>query len=98
MQDCIIETGNPAGNGREQTEKGNEKMTFTEIKNQLEADGNDAAELDAMLKAFEDADSFSEKEYYQNQLYGFICGLAALRYITPDDVNDVMNRLDCGIL
>lgn len=73
-------------------------MTFTSIINKLDNEGMDTVEVKAMVEAFKDAKGFNEIDYYQNQLYGFICGLAALKYITPDDVNEIMNNLESGDL
>lgn len=70
-------------------------MKYTDIVERLKADGKDTCEIESMLDAYKDAD-FNDIEFYQNQLYGVLCGLAVLGYITPDQVNEIQNELEMG--
>ncbi|MCC8157274.1 MAG: hypothetical protein LIO54_08365 [Oscillospiraceae bacterium] len=71
-------------------------MTYTKIIEKLDNYGMDTVEVKAMMAAFQEADDYESIEFYQNQLYGFLCGLAALHWITPDEVNGIMNELEAG--
>lgn len=72
-------------------------MKYSQIIDKLDTYGMDTVEVKAMFDAFKDASDYEDIEFYQNQLYGFLCGLAALRWITPDEVNEIMNNLEAGV-
>ncbi|MCD8224773.1 MAG: hypothetical protein LUC99_08025 [Clostridiales bacterium] len=69
-------------------------MTITEIVEKLDREGKDTVEIKTMMTAYREAEGIANLEYYQNQIYGFICGLAALRYISPSEINEVMNDME----
>ncbi len=70
-------------------------MTYTSLIERLKADGKDTCEVEAMANAFKES-GYTDFEFYQNQLYGVLVGLAIMGYITPDEAIGIMNELEAG--
>ncbi|MCD7981920.1 MAG: hypothetical protein LUF32_06355 [Clostridiales bacterium] len=69
-------------------------MTITEIAEKLDTEGKDTVEIKAIMTAYSEAEGIADLEYYQNQIYGFVCGLAALRYISSNEISEIMNDME----
>ena len=69
---------------------------LNELMNRLTAEGRDLSELERMVGDLEDAETCSDIDYYEGQIYGVLVGLSIMGYITPDEVNSIQNAVEEG--
>lgn len=66
------------------------------LMNRLAAEGRDITELERMVGDMEEAETCTDIDYYEGQIYGVLTGLCIMGYITPDEVNDIQNAVEEG--
>lgn len=66
------------------------------LMNRLAAEGRDITELERMVGDLEEAETCTDIDYYEGQIYGVLTGLCIMGYITPDEVNDIQNAVEEG--
>lgn len=66
------------------------------LMNRLAAEGRDITELERMVSDLEEAETCTDIDYYEGQIYGVLTGLCIMGYITPDEVNDIQNAVEEG--
>lgn len=66
------------------------------LMNRLDAEGRDITELERMVGDLEEAETCTDIDYYEGQIYGVLTGLCIMGYITPDEVNGIQNAVEEG--
>lgn len=66
------------------------------LMNRLAAEGRDITELERMVSDLEEAETCTDIDYYEGQIYGVLTGLCIMGYITPDEVNSIQNAVEEG--
>lgn len=66
------------------------------LMNRLAAEGRDITELERMVGDLEEAETCTDVDYYEGQIYGVLTGLCIMGYITPDEVNSIQNAVEEG--
>lgn len=66
------------------------------LMNRLAAEGRDITELERMVGDLEEAETCTDVDYYEGQIYGVLTGLCIMGYITPDEVNGIQNAVEEG--
>lgn len=66
------------------------------LMNRLAADGRDITELERMVGDLEEAETCTDIDYYEGQIYGVLTGLCIMGYITPDEVDGIQNAVEEG--
>lgn len=66
------------------------------LMNRLAAEGRDITELERMVGDLEEAETCTDIDYYEGQIYGVLTGLCIMGYITPDEVNSIQNAVEEG--
>lgn len=66
------------------------------LMNRLTAEGLDISELERMVGDLEDAETCSDVDYYEGQIYGVLVGLSIMGYITADEANSIQNAVEEG--
>lgn len=66
------------------------------LMNRLAAEGRDTTELERMVGDLEEAETCTDIDYYEGQIYGVLTGLCIMGYITPDEVNSIQNAVEEG--
>lgn len=64
------------------------------LMNRLAAEGRDITELERMIGDLEEAETCTDIDYYEGQIYGVLTGLCIMGYITPDEVNGIQNAVE----
>lgn len=64
------------------------------LMNRLAAEGRDITELERMVGDLEEAETCTDIDYYEGQIYGVLTGLCIMGYITPDEVNGIQNAIE----
>lgn len=64
------------------------------LMNRLAAEGRDTTELERMVGDLEEAETCTDIDYYEGQIYGVLTGLCIMGYITPDEVNGIQNAVE----
>ncbi len=64
------------------------------LMNRLAAEGRDITELERMVGDLEEAETCTDIDYYEGQIYGVLTGLCIMGYITPDEVNGIQNAVE----
>lgn len=64
------------------------------LMNRLAAEGRDITELERMIGDLEEAETCTDIDYYEGQIYGVLTGLCIMGYITPDEVNSIQNAVE----
>lgn len=64
------------------------------LMNRLAAEGRDITELERMVGDLEEAETCTDVDYYEGQIYGVLTGLCIMGYITPDEVNGIQNAVE----
>lgn len=64
------------------------------LMNRLAAEGRDITELERMVGDLEEAETCTDIDYYEGQIYGVLTGLCIMGYITPDEVNSIQNAVE----
>lgn len=64
------------------------------LMNRLAAEGRDITELERMIGDLEEAETCTDVDYYEGQIYGVLTGLCIMGYITPDEVNSIQNAVE----
>lgn len=67
-----------------------------DLMNRLAAEGRDITELERMVSDLEEAETCTDIDYYEGQIYGVLTGLCIMGYITPDEVNSIQNAVEEG--
>lgn len=67
-----------------------------DLMNRLAAEGRDITELERMIGDLEEAETCTDIDYYEGQIYGVLTGLCIMGYITPDEVNGIQNAVEEG--
>lgn len=67
-----------------------------DLMNRLAAEGRDITELERMVGDLEEAETCTDIDYYEGQIYGVLTGLCIMGYITPDEVNGIQNAVEEG--
>lgn len=67
-----------------------------DLMNRLAAEGRDITELERMVSDLEEAETCTDIDYYEGQIYGVLTGLCIMGYITPDEVNGIQNAVEEG--
>lgn len=67
-----------------------------DLMNRLAAEGRDITELERMISDLEEAETCTDIDYYEGQIYGVLTGLCIMGYITPDEVNGIQNAVEEG--
>lgn len=67
-----------------------------DLMNRLAAEGRDITELERMVSDLEEAETCTDIDYYEGQVYGVLTGLCIMGYITPDEVNGIQNAVEEG--
>lgn len=65
-----------------------------DLMNRLAAEGRDITELERMVGDLEEAETCTDVDYYEGQIYGVLTGLCIMGYITPDEVNGIQNAVE----
>lgn len=65
-----------------------------DLMNRLAAEGRDITELERMIGDLEEAETCTDIDYYEGQIYGVLTGLCIMGYITPDEVNGIQNAVE----
>lgn len=65
-----------------------------DLMNRLAAEGRDVTELERMIGDLEEAETCTDIDYYEGQIYGVLTGLCIMGYITPDEVNSIQNAVE----
>lgn len=65
-----------------------------DLMNRLAAEGRDITELERMVGDLEEAETCTDVDYYEGQIYGVLTGLCIMGYITPDEVNSIQNAVE----
>lgn len=65
-----------------------------DLMNRLAAEGRDITELERMVSDLEEAETCTDIDYYEGQIYGVLTGLCIMGYITPDEVNSIQNAVE----
>ena len=66
------------------------------LMNRLAAEGRDITELERMVGDLEEAETCTDIDYHEGQIYGVLTGLCIMGYITPDEVNSIQNAVEEG--
>lgn len=66
------------------------------LMNRLAAEGRDITELERMVSDLEEAETCTDIDYYEGQIYGVLTGLCIMGYITTDEVNSIQNAVEEG--
>lgn len=66
------------------------------LMNRLAAEGRDITELERMVGDLEEAETCTDVDYYEGQIYGVLTGLCIMGYITPDEVDGIQNAVEEG--
>lgn len=66
------------------------------LMNRLAAEGRDITELERMVGDLEEAETCTDIDYYEGQIYGVLTGLCIMGYITPDEVDGIQNAVEEG--
>ena len=66
------------------------------LMNRLAAEGRDITELERMVGDLEEAETCTNIDYYEGQIYGVLTGLCIMGYITPDEVDSIQNAVEEG--
>lgn len=66
------------------------------LMNRLADEGRDITELERMVGDLEEAETCTDIDYYEGQIYGVLTGLCIMGYITPDEVNGIQNAVEEG--
>lgn len=66
------------------------------LMNRLAAEGRDITELERMVGDLEEAETCTDIDYYEGQIYGVLTGLCIMGCITPDEVNGIQNAVEEG--
>lgn len=66
------------------------------LMNRLAAEGRDITELERMVGDLEEAETCTDIDYYEGQIYGVLTGLCIMGYITPDEVDSIQNAVEEG--
>lgn len=66
------------------------------LMNRLAAEGRDITELERMVGDLEEAETCTDIDYYEGQIYGVLTGLCIMGYITTDEVNSIQNAVEEG--
>ena len=66
------------------------------LMNRLAAEGRDITELERMVGDLEEAETCTDIDYYEGQIYGVLTGLCIMGYITTDEVNGIQNAVEEG--
>lgn len=66
------------------------------LMNRLAAEGHDITELERMIGDLEEAETCTDIDYYEGQIYGVLTGLCIMGYITPDEVDSIQNAVEEG--
>lgn len=66
------------------------------LMNRLTAEGRDITELERMVGDLEEAETCTDIDYYEGQIYGVLTGLCIMGYITPDEVDGIQNAVEEG--
>ena len=64
------------------------------LMNRLAAEGRDITELERMVGDLEEAETCTDVDYYEGQIYGVLTGLCIMGYITPDEVDSIQNAVE----
>lgn len=64
------------------------------LMNRLADEGRDITELERMVSDLEEAETCTDIDYYEGQIYGVLTGLCIMGYITPDEVNGIQNAVE----
>lgn len=64
------------------------------LMNRLAAEGRDITELERMIGDLEEAETCTDIDYYEGQIYGVLTGLCIMGYITTDEVNSIQNAVE----
>lgn len=64
------------------------------LMNRLAAEGRDITELERMIGDLEEAETCTDIDYYEGQIYGVLTGLCIMGYITPDEVDGIQNAVE----
>ena len=64
------------------------------LMNRLAAEDRDITELERMVSDLEEAETCTDIDYYEGQIYGVLTGLCIMGYITPDEVNSIQNAVE----
>lgn len=64
------------------------------LMNRLAAEGRDITELECMVGDLEEAETCTDVDYYEGQIYGVLTGLCIMGYITPDEVDSIQNAVE----
>lgn len=64
------------------------------LMNRLAAEGRDITELERMVGDLEEAETCTDIDYYEGQIYGVLTGLCIMGYITPDEVDSIQNAVE----
>lgn len=67
-----------------------------DLMNRLAAEGRDITELERMVSDLEEAETCTDIDYYEGQIYGVLTGLCIMGYITTDEVNSIQNAVEEG--
>ena len=67
-----------------------------DLMNRMAAEGRDITELERMIGDLEEAETCTDIDYYEGQIYGVLTGLCIMGYITPDEVNAIQNAVEVG--
>ena len=67
-----------------------------DLMNRLAAEGRDITELERMIGDLEEAETCTDIDYYEGQIYGVLTGLCIMGYITPYEVNGIQNAVEEG--
>lgn len=65
-----------------------------DLMNRLAAEGRDITELERMVSDLKEAETCTDIDYYEGQIYGVLTGLCIMGYITPDEVNGIQNAVE----
>lgn len=68
--------------------------SLKDLMNRLAAEGRDITELERMIGDLEEAETCTDVDYYEGQIYGVLTGLCIMGYITPDEVNSIQNAVE----
>ena len=64
------------------------------LMNRLAAEGRDITELERMVGDLEEAETCTDVDYYEGQIYGVLTGLCIMGYITTDEVDSIQNAVE----
>lgn len=64
------------------------------LMNRMAAEGRDITELERMVVDLKEAETCTDIDYYEGQIYGVLTGLCIMGYITPDEVDSIQNAVE----